>query len=215
MSNINHLIKKAASNVSRTWNSYLEEDKNLTNWNLAKKISDMLNCKLEVLPEKLWSVETGIDLMGQTDGKIIHVRSMDTIHNLYVFFHEVGHVLFHWNPKRRLTQKEEELEADMFALRVCMNLHPENKSEFIIFSRINAGRKPLIINGILNTHKQVMDENVFEGAHLYYKQGPNFGYCRLTQVIVISKRGRNILVYPQYSPDETFIVSMSELYIQK
>lgn len=119
-----------AARIASLWKRIDRERPNLTFWAKARIMSEKIDCQLRKLPVDKWITVEEHHLLGQTDGRLLHVRSFkDKVHEAFVFFHEVGHVLLHYGTEKRwrvLTTVQKEIEADDFATAVCMSLWPEH-----------------------------------------------------------------------------------------
>jgi Zn-dependent peptidase ImmA (M78 family) len=138
-------LKGRAVRIAGLWKRISKEQPYATFWAHARVMSSKIGCELRKLPENLYQIDNDIQRLGQTDGRVLYVRSFrDKVHEAFVFFHEVGHVLLHYGTEKRwriLTTKQMEIEADDFATVVCMVLWPEHKELYKQLSDDNAGKK--------------------------------------------------------------------------
>ena len=138
-------LKGKAKRIAGLWKKISSERPHLTFWAHARIISEKVGCQLRKLPESEWMKENDIHRLGSTNGKTLYVRGFkNAVHEAYVFFHEVGHVILHYGTERRhkiLTTPQMEVEADDFATEVCMHLWPQHADLYKELSDNNAGKK--------------------------------------------------------------------------
>jgi hypothetical protein len=145
---ISESVEKAFNKVLPIFNKlYTDRVNHPTYKELLPAFAESLGYTLHVLPENTPRVnekgqKTVLD--GQTIGKDFFVYGEWGMNTFYfAYFHEIGHNLMHYNGYELLegtTEKDREIEADIFALLFMNMLFPEHKKTNLTLARSNANR---------------------------------------------------------------------------
>jgi hypothetical protein len=203
--NTKSIIVDKAEEAYKHWvNSHIS---NRVLWIKANNFASLYGCTLKKLPQKRWFDEDGNNRIGETNGKIIFMRSVNNILSVFTFFHEIGHVVLHFNSKRLLNKSQMEHEADLFASIITSKLWPICKD---LIDEI-VSKNPVITNNKeLREYTALAATEIKRGVKAFYRID-RFSYI---PVIIADRNNKEVNVYMEFSDVDMISTTANKLYFK-